>query len=205
MRVGFTVNGKPAQVEVEPRTSLADCLRDQLRLTGTHLGCEHGVCGACTVIVDGDAVRSCLMLAVQAEGSQIVTVEGLSRDDGLSPLQTAFRKHHALQCGFCTPGMLTTAHALLSGEPDADADRIRSVLSGNLCRCTGYIPIVEAVLEARASYRASSASPHPNPLPQAGEGVRGAAAPTENPPPLAGEGRVRASGGGRLGAKGDAL
>ena len=153
MRVGFAVNGRPVELEVEPRTSLADCLRDHLRLTGTHLGCEHGVCGACTVIVDDAAVRSCLMLAVQAEGSHIVTVEGLSQEDGLSPLQTAFRKHHALQCGFCTPGMLTTAHALLSEEPDADADRIRSVLSGNLCRCTGYIPIVEAVLEARAAYR----------------------------------------------------
>jgi carbon-monoxide dehydrogenase small subunit len=134
--------------------SLADCLRDELRLTGTHIGCEHGVCGACTVIVDGDAVRSCLMLAVQAEGSSIVTVEGLSREDRLTPLQTAFRKHHALQCGFCTPGMLTTAHALLLQEPEADEARIRSVLSGNLCRCTGYIPIVEAILEARAAYQA---------------------------------------------------
>jgi aerobic-type carbon monoxide dehydrogenase small subunit (CoxS/CutS family) len=153
MRVPFTVNGKPAEVEVEPRISLADCLRDRLRLTGTHLGCEHGVCGACTVIVDDAAVRSCLMLAVQAEGSHVVTVEGLSQEDGLTSLQTAFKKHHALQCGFCTPGMLTTAHALLTDEPDADADRIRSVLSGNLCRCTGYIPIVEAVLEARAAYR----------------------------------------------------
>jgi len=153
MPVGFTVNGKPVTVEVEPRTSLADCLRDKLRLTGTHLGCEHGVCGACTVIVDGAAVRSCLLLAVQAEGSDIVTVEGLSQEEGLTPLQTAFRKHHALQCGFCTPGMLTTAHALLSEEPNADEERIRSVLSGNLCRCTGYIPIVEAVLEARAAYR----------------------------------------------------
>ena len=153
MPVAFTVNGRPVGVEVEPRTSLADCLRDKLRLTGTHIGCEHGVCGACTVIVDGAAVRSCLMLAVQAEGSDIITVEGLSREDGLTPLQTAFRKHHALQCGFCTPGMLTTAHALLSEEPDADEERIRSVLSGNLCRCTGYIPIVEAVLEARAAYR----------------------------------------------------
>ena len=153
MPVAFTVNGRPVEVAVEPRTSLADCLRDKLRLTGTHIGCEHGVCGACTVIVDGAAVRSCLMLAVQAEGSEIVTVEGLSREDELTPLQTAFRKHHALQCGFCTPGMLTTAHALLTEEPDADEERIRSVLSGNLCRCTGYIPIVEAVLEARAAYR----------------------------------------------------
>jgi carbon-monoxide dehydrogenase small subunit len=154
MPVQFEVNGKPVSVEVEPRTSLADCLRNQLRLTGTHLGCEHGVCGACTVIVDGEAVRSCLMLAVQAEGSKVTTVEGLSRDDGLTPLQTAFKKHHALQCGFCTPGVLTTAHALLSEEPDASEERVRSVLSGNLCRCTGYIPIVEAILEARAAYKA---------------------------------------------------
>jgi aerobic-type carbon monoxide dehydrogenase small subunit (CoxS/CutS family) len=151
--VVFTVNGEPAAVEVEPRTSLADCLRDRLRLTGTHIGCEHGVCGACTVIVDGAAVRSCLMFAVQAEGSSILTVEGLSQEEGLTPLQTAFRKHHALQCGFCTPGILTTAHALLSAEPDADEDRIRAVLSGNLCRCTGYISIVQAVLEARSAYR----------------------------------------------------
>src|SRR5712664_3721236 len=155
MSVRFEVNGKEVEVAVEPRMTLADCLRQKLRLTGTHLGCEHGVCGACTVIVDGAAVRSCLMLAVQADGSTVVTVEGLSQEDGLTPLQTAFRKHHALQCGFCTPGMLTTAHALLTEEPDADADRIRSVLSGNLCRCTGYIPIVEAVLEARAAYRKS--------------------------------------------------
>ena len=154
MAVSFEVNGRSVEVEVEPRMSLADCLRDELRLTGTHIGCEHGVCGACTVIIDGEAVRSCLMLAVQAEGSSIVTVEGLSREDRLTPLQTAFRKHHALQCGFCTPGVLTTAHALLSQEPEADEARIRSVLSGNLCRCTGYIPIVEAILEARAAYQA---------------------------------------------------
>jgi aerobic-type carbon monoxide dehydrogenase small subunit (CoxS/CutS family) len=152
MRVTFEINGKRAEVDVEPRLHLADCLREVLGLTGTHLGCEHGVCGACTVIVDGAAVRSCLVLAVQVEGSSVVTVEGLSSEDGLTPLQTAFRKHHALQCGFCTPGMLTTAHALLTQEPAADADRIRIVLSGNLCRCTGYIPIVEAVLEARAAY-----------------------------------------------------
>ena len=152
MRVCFEVNGKAVEVDVEPRTHLADCLREVLRLTGTHLGCEHGVCGACTVIVDGAAVRSCLMLAVQAECSSVVTVEGLSNDEALTPLQTAFRKHHALQCGFCTPGMLTTAHALLTDEPDADADRIREVLSGNLCRCTGYVPIIEAVLDARSFY-----------------------------------------------------
>jgi carbon-monoxide dehydrogenase small subunit len=151
--VAFEVNGKPVVVEVEPRTTLADCLRHQLRLTGTHVGCEHGVCGACTIIVDGAAVRSCLMLAVQAEGTELLTVEGLSEDDQLGPLQSAFRKHHALQCGFCTPGVLMTAHALLNEEPNADATRVREVISGNLCRCTGYIGIVNAVLEARADYQ----------------------------------------------------
>ena len=151
--VRFEVNGRNVEVEVEPRLTLADCLRHQLRLTGTHVGCEHGVCGACTVIIDGAAVRSCLTLAVQADGSRIVTVEGLSNDDDLTPLQKSFRKHHALQCGFCTPGMITTAHVLLSEEPDCDAARVREVLSGNLCRCTGYIPIVEAVLDARAAYQ----------------------------------------------------
>ena len=153
MPTNFTVNGKPVSVEVEARTTLADCLRHKLRLTGTHVGCEHGVCGACTVIVDGYAVRSCLMLTAQAEGSEVVTVEGLSNDEGLTPLQASFRKHHALQCGFCTPGMITTAHALLSEEPDCDADRVREVLSGNICRCTGYISIVEAVLDARSAYQ----------------------------------------------------
>ena len=153
MPTRFEVNGKAVEVNVEPRMTLADCLREVLRLTGTHLGCEHGVCGACTVLVDGEAVRACLMLAVQAEGRKVTTVEGLSNDDDLTPLQKSFRKHHALQCGFCTPGMITTAHALLSEEPDCDADRVRDVLSGNICRCTGYIPIVEAVLDARAAYR----------------------------------------------------
>jgi len=159
MSIKFEVNGKPVSVDVEPRTTLADCLRHHLRLTGTHVGCEHGVCGACTVLVDGDAVRSCLMLAAQAEGSSVVTVEGLSNDDGLTPLQASFRKHHALQCGFCTPGMITTAHALLTEEPDCDADRVREVLSGNLCRCTGYISIVEAVLDARPAYRKKDSRP----------------------------------------------
>lgn len=154
MSIRFEVNGKPVEVDVEPRTSLADCLRYTLRLTGTHVGCEHGVCGACTVLVDGAAVRSCLMLAVQAEDVRIQTIESLSNDTSLSPLQAAFRKHHALQCGFCTPGIITTVHALLTEEPNADIRRIREVLSGNLCRCTGYIPIVEAVLEARVAYQA---------------------------------------------------
>ena len=136
--------------------TLADCLRHEVGLTGTHIGCEHGVCGACTVIVNGEAVRSCLMLAMQADGAKITTIEGLAHGDELSPLQQAFKKHHGLQCGFCTPGMLTTLHALLSQEPDADEERIRDVLSGNICRCTGYIPIIEAAMEAREAYRAKA-------------------------------------------------
>lgn len=134
--------------------TLADFLRHKLGLTGTHVGCEHGVCGACTVMIDGKAVRSCLMLAVQTDGANVLTVEGLGSDGELSALQKAFKKHHALQCGFCTPGMLMTAHALLQEEPAADESRIREVLSGNICRCTGYIGIVEAVSEARAAYQA---------------------------------------------------
>jgi len=153
----FTVNGKAYETTVEPRRTLADCLRHDLKLTGTHVGCEHGVCGACTVIADGAAVRSCLIFAVQADGMDITTVEGLSEGDRLSPLQASFRKHHAVQCGFCTAGILTTAHTLLTEEPDADADRIREVLSGNICRCTGYVQIIDAVLDARAAYKAKDA------------------------------------------------
>jgi aerobic-type carbon monoxide dehydrogenase small subunit (CoxS/CutS family) len=153
MRAILNVNGKTHDVEVEPRLTLVDCLRHELGLTGTHVGCEHGVCGACTVMVDGRPARACLMLAVQADGSQIETVESLADGETLAPLQTSFRRHHALQCGFCTPGMLMTAHALLAAEPDCDEQRIREALSGNLCRCTGYIGIVEAVLEARAAYK----------------------------------------------------
>ena len=120
MRISFQINGKRTDLDVPPRLTLADCLPRHLRLTGTHLACAHGVCGACTVIVDGAAVRACLMLAVQADGAKVVTVEGLSSDDALTPLQTAFRKHNALQCGFCTPGMITTLHALFTDEPSAD-------------------------------------------------------------------------------------
>lgn len=149
--ISLTINSRVVAAEVEPRTHLADFIRESQTLTGTHLGCEHGVCGACTVLLNGEAVRACLMLAVQANGEKVVTVEGLSGDD-LSPLQASFRKHHALQCGFCTPGFITTAHALLTSEPDADEERIRDVLSGNLCRCTGYVPIIEAVLAARTFY-----------------------------------------------------
>jgi aerobic-type carbon monoxide dehydrogenase small subunit (CoxS/CutS family) len=153
-KIRITVNGQAREGWAEPRRLLIDFLREDLGLTGTHVGCEHGICGACTVMLNGEAARSCLMLAVQAEGSKVVTVEGLSHEHELTPLQKSFRKHHALQCGFCTPGMITTAHALLSEEPDCDAARVREVLSGNLCRCTGYISIVEAVLDARAAYQA---------------------------------------------------
>jgi len=153
MFIEMMVNGRRVSGDVPPRTTLADFLRGSLHLTGTHLGCEHGVCGACTVIMDDVAVRGCLTLAVQADGCDVTTVEGLAGDADLSPLQAAFRKNHALQCGFCTPGILTTMHALLSSEPDADEARIREVLTGNICRCTGYIPIIKAVLEARDAYR----------------------------------------------------
>lgn len=157
--ISLIVNGERHIHAAETRTTLADFLRDELKLTGTHIGCEHGVCGACTVLVDGEAVRSCLMLAPQADGVSVLTIEGLCEPGGeLGVLQRAFRKHHALQCGFCTPGILTTAHALLTQEPDADEDRIRDVLSGNICRCTGYITIVQAILEAREGYRERSRS-----------------------------------------------
>jgi aerobic-type carbon monoxide dehydrogenase small subunit (CoxS/CutS family) len=153
MKISVVVNSQDIEADVPPRLTLADFLRESQGLTGTHLGCEHGVCGSCTVIVDGLAVRSCLMLAVQAAGREIVTVEGLSSGEDLSPLQAAFKKHHALQCGFCTPGILATMHSLLTDEPEADEERIRDVLSGNLCRCTGYIPIVHAVMDARVAYQ----------------------------------------------------
>jgi len=155
VKIRFELNAESVEIDVPERTTLADCLRHNLGRTGTHVGCEHGVCGACTVIVDSDAVRSCLMLAAQVDGAKVTTVEGLTPRDGLSPLQASFRRHHALQCGFCTPGMLTTAHALLMQEPDADRERIRDVLSGNLCRCTGYIDIVAAVYDARSAYRST--------------------------------------------------
>ena len=159
LEVNIRVNGALQKVKISHRVTLADVLRYGLSLTGTHLGCEHGVCGTCTVIVDGAAVRSCLMLAAQAEGCDVTTVEGLGTPEALSPLQAAFRKHHALQCGFCTPGILTTLHALFTHEPHADEARIRDVLSGNLCRCTGYLPIISAALEARSAYAAGATVP----------------------------------------------
>ena len=149
--ITLKVNGTAYEKEVEPRLLLADFLREELDLTGTHIGCEHGVCGACTVLLNGDSVRACLCLAVQADGAEVTTVEGLGTVDQLSALQEAFRKHHALQCGFCTPGMLMTAMDLLSkNENLSDAD-LREGLSGNLCRCTGYEHIVKAV---RAAFEA---------------------------------------------------
>ena len=152
--VSMTVNGQDMTAEVEDRYSLADFLRHALGLTGTHLGCEHGVCGACTVLVEGEAVRGCLMLAVQAEGCQVTTIEGLANGDGsLSPLQQAFMDNHGLQCGFCTPGILTTLTAYLRDHPNADEPEIREALSGNICRCTGYDTIVRAALAAARTIR----------------------------------------------------
>lgn len=147
--ITVTVNGEAHTEDVAVRTTLADFLRHQLGLTGTHLGCEHGVCGACTVLLDGKAVRSCLMLAVQANDATVTTVEGLAQQDGaLSPLQQAFKDHHALQCGFCTGGILTTLTEVLAENPDPTEAEIRSAISGNLCRCTGYQGIVDATLAA---------------------------------------------------------
>ena len=152
--ITLTVDGKLFEAEVETRFTLADFLRQKLGLTGTHLGCEHGVCGACTILMDGRSARSCLMLAVQADGHEITTIAGLaSSPDQLHPLQEAFRNHHALQCGFCTPGILTTLTELLGDNPDPTDDEIREALSGNLCRCTGYQPIVAAVREAVGNMR----------------------------------------------------
>ena len=153
--ITVTVNGQTYSEVVETRFSLADFLRQFLDLTGTHLGCEHGVCGACTVIVDGDAVRSCLTLAVQADGASVTTVEGLADEDGtLHPLQQAFREHHGLQCGFCTPGMLISLAAFLRDNPDPSESSVREALSGNICRCTGYQSIVAAALDAAKKMKA---------------------------------------------------
>jgi len=150
-RITVTVNRARHEQVVEDRLTLADFLRERLRLTGTHLGCEHGVCGACTVIVDGAAVRSCLMLAAQAHGTAIETVEGLAPDGQLNPLQTAFKDNHALQCGFCTSGFLMSVTAALREGPIQDEARAREVLSGNICRCTGYRGLIQAVLDAGAA------------------------------------------------------
>lgn len=147
--ITFTLNGQPVSVSVDGRTLLTDLIRHDIGLTGTHVGCEHGVCGACTVQVDGTPARACLMLGVQADGARIRTVEDLApAADRLSPLQIAFKRHHSLQCGFCTPGILMSLDLLLTAKPDAGRDDVREYLSGHLCRCTGYATIVEAALSA---------------------------------------------------------
>ena len=153
--INLTVNGTARSATVEPRRSLLDCLRDDLHLHGTHVGCEHGVCGACNVLLDGEVVRSCLMLAVQADGAEILTVEGLESPDGLSPMQEAFCRYHGLQCGYCTPGMLITLEALLRENPRPTDEELVDAISGNLCRCTGYQQILEA---AKAVIRGETAS-----------------------------------------------
>ena len=149
--VSMVVNGEPQRAIVEPRKTLADYLREDCALTGTHLGCEHGVCGACTVLVDDVAVRSCLMFAVQAEGARVRTVEALAEPGTLSPVQEAFREEHGLQCGFCTPGFVVSVHAFLAANPTPTSTEIREALSGNLCRCTGYQGIIRAVERAAAA------------------------------------------------------
>jgi aerobic carbon-monoxide dehydrogenase small subunit len=146
--IHLTVNGTVYECTAPVRMTLADFLREELNLTGTHLGCEHGVCGACTIIYNGAAVRSCLMLAVQADGAELMTVEGLAQGDTLHPLQQAFQEHHALQCGFCTPGLLMTAYALLQETPHPSKDEVREAIAGNICRCTGYAPIIQAIVQA---------------------------------------------------------
>jgi carbon-monoxide dehydrogenase small subunit len=146
--ITITVNGTEHTRAIEPRTLLVDVLRDDLKLTGTHIGCEEGICGACTVTVDGTLVKSCLLFAVQADGKQVTTVEGLTPTSGMSPLQEAFRDNFALQCGYCTPGMVVAADALLRANPDPSEQEIREHLVGNLCRCTGYLPIIAAVRAA---------------------------------------------------------
>ncbi len=156
MEIVVTVNGRKCAASVEPRLLLSDFIRDTIGLTGTHVGCEHGVCGACTILVNGDSVRSCLMLAVRADGADIVTVEGLGTPDELNTIQNQFREKHGLQCGFCTPGMLMTAMDLLKKYPLSSDAEIREGLSGNLCRCTGYQNIVAAI-RAAARLRNGSA------------------------------------------------
>ncbi|MCP5056410.1 MAG: (2Fe-2S)-binding protein [bacterium] len=152
-KITLTVNGTTHEAQVEPRTTLADLLRGELALTGTHVGCEHGVCGACTVLLEGRAVRSCLTLAVQVDGANLTTVEGLEQDGELHPIQQAFVEEHGLQCGFCTPGFLMTVHELLRESPDPSEDEIRDALGGQLCRCTGYQSILRSVRLAATKLR----------------------------------------------------
>ena len=156
LTIRLTVNGRPVEQVVEARRSLADFLREDLGLTGTHVGCEHGVCGACTVLVDGRSARSCLLFAAQLEGRAVTTIEGLTPAEGLSPLQESFRVCHAMQCGFCTPGMIVTTTELLAQEAAPSTEAIREAISGNLCMCTGYVNIVRAVEQAAAARAAGA-------------------------------------------------
>jgi len=155
MEISLNVNGAQRSASTEPRKTLADFLRDDLELTGTHVGCEHGVCGACTVILDGRAVRSCLLLAVQAAGSEVTTIEGLALDGEMNPLQQSLWDSHSFQCGFCTPGFVMQATAFLADHPDAGEQEIREALSGNICRCTGYQSIIDGVLRGAERMRQS--------------------------------------------------
>jgi carbon-monoxide dehydrogenase small subunit len=157
--IDVTVNGEQHRALVEPRKTLADFVREDCGLTGTHLGCEHGVCGACTVLLDGDAVRACLLFAIQADGHEVTTIEGLTPDEGLNEIQEAFREHHGLQCGFCTPGFIVSLHAFLADNPRPTPAEIREGLSGNLCRCTGYQGIIKAVESLAAAPTAGAAAP----------------------------------------------
>ena len=181
VEVRLTVNGKAYEGRCEPRKLLVDFIREDLGLTGTHIGCEHGVCGACTILFNGEAARSCLMFGVQAEGAELLTVEGLAKGEELHPLQQAFHEHHALQCGYCTPGMLIAALDFLATNPTPTEDEIREGISSVLCRCTGYVNIVKAVAAAAPVMRSAAAQP-------------ASSRPLPNPPPIAGEGRVGASG-----------
>jgi carbon-monoxide dehydrogenase small subunit len=153
MEITLNLNGRDHTISVEPRRTLADAIRDDCGLTGTHMGCEHGICGTCTVLLDGAPVRSCLMFAVQADGKSIRTVEGLADGDDLHPLQKSFMKHHALQCGFCTPGFLVLAAGILENDPDIGDEALAEALSANLCRCTGYANILKAVRTAADEMR----------------------------------------------------
>jgi carbon-monoxide dehydrogenase small subunit len=153
VKIALTVNGRRHEREVEPRRLLSDFLREDLRLTGTHLACEHGVCGSCTILMNGQTARSCLTFAVMADGAEITTIEGLGSVENMHPLQAAFWEKHGLQCGFCTPGMLMSALELLRENPDASSEEIHQALAGNLCRCTGYQTIVEAVEAAAETMR----------------------------------------------------
>jgi aerobic carbon-monoxide dehydrogenase small subunit len=179
--ITVTVNGVRHTAAAPPRRLLSDFLRHDLRMTGTHVGCEHGVCGCCTVLLDGEPVRSCLVFAISVEGHELTTVEGLAAEDGtLHPVQQAFRDEHGLQCGFCTPGFVMSACGFLAEDPDPDEDEIREAMSGNLCRCTGYAGILAAVKQAAGALRASGADPRDRHVPtdgDAGAGGRAAGGP----------------------------